>query len=225
MAYGKIITLEGTDGTGKKTQTEAFVNRAKSEGYPVYTLSFPDYESKWGKKVKQYLRGELGSIRKEDITLVSWLYALDREEKKATIEYLLGEGSNIILDRYMESNFAHQGAKLQGEQRKDLIEWLRNLETKILEIPPSDIVIFLDLPVEHSLEAMKKRRELDIHESDKDHLNNAYETYKMLAAQNNWITISCLNQNGCRYRKEDLSEIIWNTAKPYLVNGKPGQIC
>ena len=220
MQKGRIITVEGTDGTGKKTQTEILVNKANSEGYPVHTLSFPDYESKWGKKVRQYLKGELGSIRKEDISLVSWLYALDREEKKLTIEYLLEEGSNIILDRYMESNFAHQGAKLDGEQRKNLIDGLKNLETKILEIPPSDIVIFLDLPVEHSLEAMKKRREFDIHESDKNHLNNAYETYKMLALQDNWITIPCLNKDGQRYRKEDLSEIIWNAAEPYLVNRK-----
>ena len=219
MKKGKIITIEGTDGTGKKTQTKLLVKRASDENYPVYTLSFPDYDSKWGQKIKKYL-SEPGKTGEAEIMQASWLYALDRAEKKPLILQKIKEGHNIILDRYMESNFAHQGAKLEGEQRTFMVNWLKDLETKILDLPQSDIVIFLDLPVEHSIEAMRSRKELDIHEADKEHQKRAYETYKMLSEQDNWVTIPCLKQDMQRYTKEELSEILWKTVEPYLVNKK-----
>lgn len=222
MARGKIITIEGTDGSGKNTQTILLVHRAHSEGYKTFTMSFPDYQSKWGKKVKQYLKGEFGGVNEVNAYHASWLYALDREEKKELFESKLNEGYNIMLNRYTESNLAHQGAKIRRKDQRDvLIQWLESLENKILGVPPSDHVIFIDLPVEQSLKSIEERckqknTKADIHEQ-KDHLTSAYETYKELATRPNWTTIPCLKLSGERYTPEELASIIWGIVQPKLV--------
>ncbi len=224
MPYGKIITIEGTDGTGKQTQTELLVKRAQESGYQVFTMSFPDYTSPWGQKIQQYKEGKFGTLSEVDPKNACWLYALDRELAKPRLERLLDSGCNIIMDRYTESNYAHQGSKLKGEERNKMIEWIRNLETRILEIPKSDAVIFLDLPVEHSFEAVRKRNEEtgnkteDMHEENMAYLRETYETYKMLATQEDWITIPCINpETSQRYTREELAETIWKIAEPKLV--------
>ncbi len=129
----------------------------------------------------------------------------------------------MILDRYMESNYAHQGAKLKGKKRGQMIDWIRDLETRILEIPTSDIVLFLDLPVEYTIEAIRGRNEQtgnkakDLHEESIAYLKEAYKTYKALAQQDNWITIPCVGESG-RYTQEEIANRIWQIAQPHLVN-------
>ncbi len=78
MERGKIITIEGTDGAGKRTQTELLVKRANLEAYPVFTMSFPDYKSDWGKKIQQYKEGKYGNLDEVDPKNACWLFALDR---------------------------------------------------------------------------------------------------------------------------------------------------
>lgn len=218
---GIILTIEGTDGTGKQTQTRNLVKRAEEAGYNVFTTSFPDYESKWGKKVRAYLKGEYGGIKGVDPFQASMLYALDREEKKELFLEKLSEGCNIILDRYMESNFGHQGAKA-GRKRKKMVKWLWDLEVKLLGMPPSDHVIFLDLPVKYSIWAMAERKESDIHESDTQYLKNTYKAYKMLAKQDNWTTVPCIKKtlgmfNRRRYTVDELADRVWDIAQKVLV--------
>jgi len=222
---GNIITITGSDGSGKATQTELLVNRALSEGYHIKTMSFPNYEGFWGKRVKEYLSGQYGTLEEIDPKHASQLFALDRLDAKSKIEKWLNEGYNIIFDRYLESNFAHQGAKFKGNKRIEMIDWLYEFEVNMLGLPESNLIIYLDLPVEFGLKAIEKRNKInneegkkDLHEQDIEHLLATQETYNYLIENNeNWQRIACLNENKDRLIKEELSEIIWAVVEPFLV--------
>lgn len=222
---GIIITIEGSDGSGKKTQAKLLIERAIREGYKVETLSFPDYNSFWGKIIALYLKGNFGKLEEIKPQDASMIYALDRYSAKEKILKWLSEGKNIIFDRYIESNYGHQGGKLKGKARDEIIKWIYDFEIVKLGLAPSDIVIYLDLPVEWSLKAMEgrsrdylKKEEKDIHETDRQHLLDTQETYRMLAKRNkNWVKVDCLGINGKRISPEDLAGIIWKVVKPHLV--------
>jgi len=208
---GSIITIEGSDGSGKKTQATLLYKRAKKEGYRVKLISFPNYRSFWGKLIAKYLKGEFGKIEEIDPRDSSMLYALDRFSSKGKIMKILNSGTNIIFDRYIESNCGHQGAKYRGKKREELIKWIYDIELKKFGMPKSDIVIYLDLPPKYAIEAMKKRKrkylkkgEKDIHESDIEHLKEAYKTYSMLAKRmRNWKIVKCVDENGKRISRKD----------------------
>lgn len=222
---GVIVTIEGSDGSGKKTQARLLIERAKKEGYKTEALSFPDYTSFWGKVIGLYLKGNLGSLGEIDPKHAAMLYALDRLDSKDKILKWMAEGKNIIFDRYIESNYGHQAGKFKGKAREDMVKWIYDIEVVKFGLPPSTIVIYLDLPVEYSLKAMEGRQrgylskgEKDIHESDKQHLIDTQETYKMVAKRNkNWFVINCLDAKNQRRTPEDLAEEIWELVKPQLV--------
>ncbi len=221
---GRIITISGIDGTGKATQTKLLVNRALAEGYEIKTMSFPQYGEFWGKRVKEYLSGKYGSLDEINPKDASILFALDRFDAKPKIERWLNQGYNIIFDRYIESNFAHQGAKQEGDNRKELIDWLYDFEINKLELPESSIVVYLDLPLDNVIEAIQKRKlenkniTKDLHEEDIEHLKKTKETYDYLIENfKNWKKIACLDEKGSRISKENLSEIVWETVNKYLL--------
>lgn len=216
---GIIITIEGSDGSGKKTQTKNIVELAKSKDYLVETKSFPQYDKFWGKLIKYYLSGGAGNPEAIDPRDASELYARDRLAAQPEIKQWLDESKNIIFDRYMESNLGHQGGKFKTfKERMEMIGWIYNYEVNQLKIKPSDYVVYLDLPVEWSQKAMEKEcREKDIHEKDLEYLLSVQETYRMLCENNeNWIKIDCLRENE-RIQEKDLTEIIWNNIESLLV--------
>jgi len=229
MPRGTIITITGSDGSGKATQTRLLVERARSEGYKVQTLSFPQYDKFWGKIIRAYLQGTFGCL--EDISPydASMLFALDRLSAREQILRWLAEGYNIIFDRYIESNYGHQASRFKGEEREKMLRWLYELEVKQNKMPESDLVLYLDLPVEWTLKAIEGRNKTllkkgeenkDIHESDAEYLLATQETYRMLISRNkNWISVPCLKKidsEMVRYTEAELSEIIWKIVRPYL---------
>ncbi|MDD4878086.1 MAG: AAA family ATPase [Candidatus Nanoarchaeia archaeon] len=218
-----IITITGSDGSGKATQTKILVERAIKEQYKVKTMSFPQYEKFWGKVIKAYLRGDFGTLEQVDPHDASMLYAMDRLEAKPQLLRWLREGSNIILDRYLESNYAHQAGKYKGKERERMLLWLYDLEIEQNEIPESDMVIYLDLPVEWTLKAIEKRskedtnRKQDLHESNAQHLFDTQETYRMLANRDKrWRIIPCLKDDSTRYTEEEVAELVWKCVFPIL---------
>ncbi len=222
MARGIIITITGSDGSGKATQTKLLVERAIKENYKVKTLSFPQYNKFWGRVIKAYLNGEFGSLNEIDPKDASMLYAMDRLESKEQLLKWLREGNNIILDRYVESNYAHQAGKYKGREREQMLQWLYDLEIEQNEIPESDLIIYLDLPVEWTLKAIDRRnrgeQKKDLHENDMQHLLDTQETYRMIAARDKrWRIVPCLKDDNTRYSEEELAEIIWNIVAPHLV--------
>lgn len=222
---GKLIVIEGTDGTGKETQSNNLIYKLGNSGVPILKMSFPRYEEYWGKKIREYLDGKHRSFG-NDPWPPSFLYAMDRSDASPLIIGQLERGVNVLLDRYTESNLGYQGAKLTGEDRTDLIRKMTYLENEVLGIPAADNVIYLDLPVEESVKIIQKRIEdakakgksyKDIHEEDVDYLRRVRETYLELASERkNWIKIDCMKPNGERFTIEEVGNFVWETAYPLL---------
>lgn len=205
---GKIIVIEGTDGSGKKTQTDLLIERLNSEGIKVIKLSFPLYETATGriigqcylgKKLKGYWgdRAWFGDPDKLDPLLASLYYIADRRSAKKEIEENLNAGINLILDRYMESNFGHQGGKIKDpKEREEFVKNLKHIEVEHLGIPPADTVLFLHVPTSVSIEMRNNRGQItgekaDGHEGNIQHLKNAEEAYLHIADFLNWKKIAC----------------------------------
>lgn len=221
LKMGKIIVIEGTDGSGKQTQSKKLFERFKAEGKKVMTLSFPNYESPSSGPVKMYLSGELCKDAKEfDAYQSSVLFAVDRLCTMAKIKDFYKEEGIIILDRYVQSNMIHQAGKIKDlKKRDDFLDWLDELEFNKLKLPKADLVFFLDVPVEISKELANARAELktkgkkDIHESDKNHLLDAYNAGKYVSKKYNWTEINCINKNGEIKTIEEIHNEIYHYAK------------
>ncbi len=201
---GKLIVIEGTDGSGKKTQTQLLYNKLKEQGLNVIKINYPRYNLPSSVLVKKYLSGEFGSNPSlVDPKIASSLYAFDRlfsymTEWKSHYE----NGGIIIADRYATANFVHQAGKLMHnlEERDKLLQWLDKLEYEEHKIPRPNKVFFLDLPPKVCLDLMKNRvnkfsgkEEKDIHETYSEFNLNSYNNACDLAEKFNWIRINCFN--------------------------------
>ncbi len=196
-----IIDIEGTDGCGKKTQTDLLFNDLIEMGYKVKKISFPNYDSESSALVKMYLRGEFGE-NSSDVSCyqASALYAVDRF---ATMNKINIEDYDFILfDRYVPSNMIHQSTKIEDQEELDkFLDWIADFEYGKLHLPKPDITLFLNVPVEISMRLARQRSKLkngqdkDILEKDDSHLINAYEKAKYVAKKFDWIVINCV-QNG-----------------------------
>ena len=204
MARGKLIVIEGTDCSGKETQTKLLMTRLREEGINVNNFSFPNYNSPTGKIIGgPYLGKEhiCPSYFEEgasnvDPKVASLYYAADRKYNIDKLNFLLDNGANLILDRYIYSNMAHQGGKLETKEERDaMYDWLYNLEFNLLELPKPDIAIYLHMPTEKTSLLKKNREELDGHEKDENHLKHAEIAYSELAKKYGFKTIECTYNN------------------------------
>ena len=207
---GKLIIIEGTDGSGKQTQTELLYKKLKEikgDG-KVRKISFPNYESRASEAVKMYLAGEFGKTAESvNAYAASVLYSVDRFASfKTEWEEFYNNGGIVISDRYTISNMIHQVPKISDKSEREIyLSWLIDLEWRKIAIPEPDVVFFLDIPFEFSQKLMKNRenkitgeKEKDIHEKDKNYLKNAYEVAKELSVKYKWNVISCVKDDKLR---------------------------
>ena len=197
---GKLIVLEGIDGSGKRTQLDLLAPALAARGVVATQVSFPHYDGFFGKLVARFLNGEFGSLADVDPHFSALLYAGDRLEAKPRIESVLAEGQTVLSDRYIGSNLAHQGARVPREKREEFVAWLKQLEYEIYALPAEDLVIYLRVPVAeaHRLVGEKSARgytslRRDLQEADIAHLEAAAEVYDDLARQPNWVRIDCFD--------------------------------
>lgn len=228
MEKGKLIVIEGTDCSGKETQTKKLVEKLHKEDIKCERFSFPNYDSPTGKIVggpylgKEYICGcwfDEGAIN-VDPKVSSLYYAADRKYNIDKIEGLINNGINVILDRYIYSNFAHQGGKIKDkEKRYEMYKWLEKLEFDLLELPHADIKVFLHMPYEVSSELKKNREEsLDEHEKSKEHLLMAEEAYKEIASLYDFRTIECnkyINPRDIEDINDELYTYVYKKIKKY----------
>ena len=225
MARGKLIVIEGTDCSGKETQTKLLIQKLREEGTKVDNFSFPNYNSPTGKIIGGAYLGkpQIGeSFFKEGATHVdpkvaSLYYAADRKYNIDKINFLLDQGANIILDRYIYSNMAHQGGKIEDkEERLAMYDWLDNLEFNLLELPRPEVAIFLHMPTEKAKELKAGRIEEapDEHEKDTNHLISAERSYIELADKYGFKTIECANEEIKAI--EDINKDVYNYVKEQL---------
>ena len=202
MGRGLIISIEGTDGSGKGTQTKLLLDRLNSEGHGTESMSFPRYETPTGRIVGGSYLGKpsMGeSIFPEGPTKVnskiaSAYYAADRRAALPDILRIINSGKNLILDRYVESNMGHQGGKISdSEERKRFYESIEQLEYGFFELPRPDITFFLFMPYQVSMKLKENqvKEDLDGHEKEKDHIINAQNAFLQLSDMYKWTRIDC----------------------------------
>ena len=222
---GKLIVIEGTDCSGKETQSNILIEKLNKDGIRVSKFSFPNYDSPTGRIVggpylgKSYIcegwfKEGAPSV---DPKVASLYYAADRKYNISLIEEKLNDGVNVILDRYIYSNMAHQAGKISEEnERMKMYKWLEMLEFELLELPHADIRIFLHMPYESSLTLKAGRNEaLDELERDKEHLIKAETAYIELAEKYDFYTIECTSENGIR-TIQDINEQLYSYVKKEL---------
>ncbi len=197
---GKLIAVEGIDGSGKQTQVRLLARELESRGHQVLSTGFPHYDSRFGKMVGQFLNGDFGPLDSVDPHFTALLYAGDRFEGKRPIVAALESGGVVLADRYVGSNLAHQSARTAPEKRAEFRAWIEHLEYNIYELPKEDLVLYLRLPPHEAqtLVAKKSARKYtdaahDILESNIRHLQDAAAMYDLLARGSNWKTIECFD--------------------------------
>jgi len=221
---GKLIIIDGTDGSGKATQMNLLAERLKNKSFAVEFADFPQYGQKSAALVEEYLTGKHGTAEQVGPYRASIFYAVDRYAASMKIKKWLSEGKIVLCNRYVSSNMGHQAGKIKDPDERDkFIEWIQDLEYNIFEIPRPDINILLYIPPEigQKLVDNKGHREYvggekrDIHEADIQHLKDAAAAYKYVAEKFNWITIDCAPANNLMTR-EEINNILWNKIKELI---------
>lgn len=210
MQKGKLIVIDGIDGSGKATQVKILKQRLLKEGIKVKTIDFPRYETNFfGSLIGEYLSGLHGDFIAMDSKIASILYAADRFESSAQIKKWLDEGCMVLADRYATANQIHQGGKIDDlKKRKEFLAWLYKMEYGVFGIPKPDLVIYLDVPFEVSKMwlmnkvAKRKKKYLngrkDVAEDNLIHLKNSRNSALLLTQENkNWTKIECCKGNLC----------------------------
>lgn len=205
---GKLIVIEGTDCSGKETQSNLLMAKMKEQGIRVEKFSFPNYNSPTGKVIggpylgKDYICDGWFSegAANVDPKVASLYYAADRKYNIHKILWLIDQGVHVLLDRYVYSNMAHQAGKISDfQERVAMYEWLETLEFQLLELPKPDIAVFLHLPYEHSLQLKSGREEkLDQLERDENNMRNAEQAYIEIADMYHFKTIECFDGDEIR---------------------------
>jgi dTMP kinase len=216
-ARGKLVALEGIDGSGKRTQLEMLARAMRTRGITHATIAFPRYDGFFGQMVAQYLNGEFGTLTEVDPHFSALLYASDRLENKKLLENYLADGKLVVADRYIASNLAHQGARVPTRQFLQFLLWLEKLEYRVYALPEEELVIYLRLPAARAQKLVGKkraraytRRRRDLQEANLAHLHAAARIFDRLARRRNWATVECMSARSEELRSaEDIhSEIM-----------------
>ena len=219
---GKLIVIEGTDGSGKSTQFKKLTERVTAEGITFQKLVFPQYSEPSSALIRMYLGGEFGT-KPSDVNAyaASAFYAVDRYAsfKKSWGEWYEG-GGLILSDRYTTSNAVHQTSKEPEEKQGEFLKWLYEFEYDKLGMPKPDLVIYLDVPTAFTEKLMRGREQAtgtkaDIHEQDTAYLATCRETGRKAAEFYGWTVIQCVKDD-CMRSIEDIHEEIYRHVRQCL---------
>ena len=219
---GKLIVLEGTDGSGKTTQFTLLSKRLQALGIDFRTMDFPQYSEPSSALIRMYLGGEFGSSP-DDVNAyaASTFYAVDRyaSYKKVWGEYYRN-GGLLISDRYTTSNAVHQAGKLPDGEREKYLNWLFDFEYDLLGLPEPALVFYLDVPTELTEKMMRGREQAtntkaDIHEQDAAYLRACRENAKKVVERCGWQRIDCSKKGEMR-SIEDIHEEIYRRVTELL---------
>lgn len=219
---GRLIVIEGSDGSGKATQSRRLAAHLRMAGIPAVRIAFPGYtRAFFGRTVARYLRGEFGASGQVDPHLAAVLYAGDRFEARDRIRRWIEQGRAVICDRYVDSNKAHQAARLADDSvRGEFLTWIDRLEFGVFKMPRPDFTLFLHMPHAHAHELIGRKgkraylrgRRRDIHEADARHLQRAESIYLDLARSRGprrGALIECV-RDGALLTRSQIARLVWD---------------
>lgn len=212
---GKLIVIEGTDGSGKSTQFRLLTDRLEREHRAFQKLVFPQYSEESSALIRMYLGGQFGK-KPSDVSAwaASAFYAVDRYASYKKVWGQWYESGGLVLsDRYTTSNAVHQASKEPPEKRQEFLKWLYDFEYDKLGLPRPDLVLYLDVPTDFTEKMMRHREavthtQADIHEQDMAYLATCREMGRAAADYYGWTVISCV-QDGVMRPMEDIHEEIY----------------
>ncbi len=205
---GKLIVIDGIDGSGKTTQVSLLSQYLAGKNITHEVISFPRYEDNlYGDLIRRYLGGEFGV----DVNpyLISLAFAGDRALAKPEIENWLNEGSVVIANRYVSASKAHLGANLAENERENFMEWIYQLEYQTNGIPKPDLNIFLNIDPKIGQQNVKVKHNPDMHEKNIEHEEMANKIYlELTQAEENWVVVNCMIGDKMRPKEDIHKEII-----------------
>jgi len=204
---GKLIVLEGNDGSGKSTQLELIKKYLEDAGLKYDFLHFPKYgHNEFSEVIAKFLRGEFGTVDEVDPYFVANIYAMDRYMYKPTLLQQLEDNDVVLLDRYVFSNLAFQGAKFEDRGKSGEIQnWINMFEFEFLKLPYPNLTLFLDVPINIVEERLKDRKGEDrdylkglpdVHESDIPFQKKVRDIYILLKNAKNYHIVKCVEMDG-----------------------------
>ena len=217
---GKLIVLEGTDGSGKATQARMMGQRLQREGIAFREIDFPRYGNPFAEPVDLYLHGALGN-RPGDVNAyaASVMFAVDRfASYKEDWGGFYERGGIVVANRYTTSNAVHQASKLPAEERQSFLDWLFDLEYGRMGLPEPDLVLYLDMPTEVTEKMLRHREEAtataaDIHEQDGDYLRRCRESARQIARDLKWSVVDCAAGDAPRTVEDIRREVLSRAEK------------
>ncbi|MEG0876652.1 MAG: deoxynucleoside kinase [Oscillospiraceae bacterium] len=222
MMQGKLIVLEGIDGSGKSTQYKLLTDRLEKEGLPFRRVVFPRYKESSSALLRSYLSGEFGSEPSDvNAFAASTFFFVDRfASYKTDWGEFYRNGGTVICDRYTTSNAIHQGAKLPEGEQPQFLDWLYDFEFRLMELPRPDVVLYMDIDLATCLRQMREREArtdtaADIHETHGDYLAACLKTGAVAAERLGWQKIRCL-ENGSMRSVSAIHEDIYSSIKAVL---------
>ena len=226
---GRLIVIDGTDGSGKATQVDLLVKRLKKEGCTVKVVDFPEYyKNFFGEFIGHCLSEQYYNFLNVHPKIASVLYAADRWESSEELKKWLRKGYIVIANRYVSANQIHQGGKTRdAKRRNDFLKWLDHMEYEVFGIPRPDVTFYLSLPIKVVLELLDKRssskmqreylkRGKDVHEANEEFLINSRKSaLKLVKEVPNFIKIECAKGDKILPR-EIIHEMIYEKVKKII---------
>lgn len=223
---GKLIVIDGTDGSGKTTQLNLLKTRLEGEGYEVMVADFPQYNQKSAGLVEEYLSGKYGQADEITPYQASIFYAVDRYDASAKIRNWLQNGKIVLANRYTSANMGHQGGKIDNPlERRAFFNWLYDLEYKLFNIPKPDLSLILHVEAEISQKLAHDRArtdwsgsKADIHENNLDHLKKAEKVYVEIAESYPEFKLISCTKNGEILTRDEISLLVWIMVKRIIIS-------
>lgn len=223
MKKGKIIVVEGSDGAGKTTQLSLLEDYFKKSNTPFLLHDFPQYETSFfGKFIGDFLNSEYGSVDNVSPYFVSFPFAADRFLAKEMLLKKKDEGNIVLLDRYVGSNAAYQGARLPDSKLKAFTKWLFEMEYDVFKVPKEDLVLFLYVPIDIAQKLIMERakkdylnqgKKKDVYEKDLNFQKRVSRIYQDFCKKyDNWVLINC-TKDGKILSREEIHEKVIKTLK------------
>ncbi len=218
---GRLVVIDGLDGSGKQTQTALLSWRLEQQGISVKKITFPTY-TRSSALIDLYLGGELGALDEVNVYAASTFYAVDRYASFCQDwgrDYR--EGALVLTDRYVTANIIHQMGKLPKDRWEDYLSWLSDLEYTRFALPRPDLVLYLELPIETASALIAQRYQgdeakKDLHERNLAYLRTCYETAAFAARRLGWRMVHCGDGAGGIRAPDDISAQLEEIVKQTL---------